>query len=339
MKVAIIGASGMVGSRIVESFHLGDGPNPVAIVRHPSRLILPARFVLDVRVADALDPDSLARALAGCSAAVHVAHSDAAASRTMPAILCRAAAQARVRRLVYLSTAAVYGDTPAPGTDESSPLHTRHETDDTNARVAAERSFFAECREHALAGYALRPAVVFGPRSRLIAQLAADLRDERAWLVQNGEGVCNSLYIDNLVHAVRLCLKARNGAGQPYLLNDAEAVTWRDFYETLAQHLGFAAHRIHSVDLPPSGPEPWRKRALPPATPPPGPLPDDWTTAAARPPTPTPELARLQRGSWRFPATRAARDLGYRATVSFTEAMRRTAAWWRFAQGEFAPAL
>ena len=88
--------------------------------------------------------------------------------------------------------------------------------------MLAERQFFTECRQLGLAGYALRPGYVFGPRSDVIADLAASLETERSWLLQNGDGICNSVYVDNLVAAVRLALKAKSGAGTAFFVTDAE---------------------------------------------------------------------------------------------------------------------
>ncbi|MBC8008982.1 MAG: hypothetical protein H7067_02660 [Burkholderiales bacterium] len=79
MNIAIIGANGFVGARLVESLHLGGCHVVVPIVRRPSALALSARFAvtspvapasppvpsgqpgpLQFRIADALDPVALA---------------------------------------------------------------------------------------------------------------------------------------------------------------------------------------------------------------------------------------------------------------------------------------
>lgn len=318
MKVAVIGANGFIGSRVIESFHLGDGPTVVAVAREPSRLRLAARFALDLRIADALDPASLTRALSGCGAVVHAVRVDSFHAKRLPVVLCRSAAEAGVRRVIYLSSAAVHGPNPPPDTDEKSPLRPDHASESYNALIVAERQFFTECRRLGLAGYALRPGVVFGPRSRLIADVVTELRSERAWLLQGGTGICNSLYVDNLVAAIRQCLRAKTGAGLPYLLSDGEAVTWRDFYHTLGRELDLPVDRIRFLDSLPDG----GAAGQPSPTWPPG-----LTVSADR--------AALQCCTWRLPTAAAARQFGYNPAVPFDEAIRRTAAWWRYAQGEF----
>jgi 2-alkyl-3-oxoalkanoate reductase len=333
MKVAIIGAGGFVGARLIESFHLADGPTIVAVARHPARLALAHRFCIDLRAGDPLEVKSLAGALSGCGAAVHVAEGDATQRKRMPVVLCRAAAEAGVRRLVFLSSAAVHGPTPPPGTDEKSPLHLRHPFEENNATVTAERHFFAECRRHGLTGFALRPGLLYGPRAPLIASLATELQQRRAWILQKGEGITNCLYIDNLVGAIRLCLKAKSGAGSAYLLTDAETVTWREFHHAMAHQLELPAKRIPHVDTPApaaSGPGDRRPHNLPD----PAAL-REWLPPRTSEPRLSAERIALQQCAWQLPSSRAMKDLGYRPTVSFHEGIRRSCAWWRFACGDF----
>ena len=52
MRVAITGASGFVGNRIIESFFLRNVHDVMALARSNSGLALPARFDLRRRVCD-----------------------------------------------------------------------------------------------------------------------------------------------------------------------------------------------------------------------------------------------------------------------------------------------
>ena len=62
MRVAVLGASGFIGTRLVERFHLqGDG-EVRAVVRRVASLAASSRFRVEGRIADALDEDSLADA-------------------------------------------------------------------------------------------------------------------------------------------------------------------------------------------------------------------------------------------------------------------------------------
>ncbi len=362
MKIAVIGASGFIGTRLIERFHLGGGPTVIAVVRQPRSLALPARFALEFRLADALDPAAIARALSGCAAVVHAALGDPRQIEQMPAALCRGAAAAGVRRVIYLSTASVHGQNPAPGTDETAALHARHSVPYNNAKVRAERSFFAACHRHGLAGFALRPGIVYGPRSRWIAGLATDLIERRAWLYAEGRGICNAIYVDNLVDAISGCLSADDEAAGPFLVGDQETVTWADFYRHAADQLHLPWADIHQVAHLPAFRRTWSERRRHLVAQPLAqrllPLVPDWIKRGTKamlangtavpavdawaipaPPRPkiTQEMALLQQCAWKFPQARAELRLNYRPAVAFADGMERSFAWWRFARGQLAP--
>ncbi|HEX2099074.1 MAG TPA: NAD(P)-dependent oxidoreductase [Candidatus Synoicihabitans sp.] len=358
MKVAIIGANGFIGTRLVEQFHLGNRHEVVPLVRKPSSLALPARFAVDWRIADALDRESLAAGLRGCDAVVHAAIGDPRQIELMPEVLCAAAAAAGIRRVVCLSSASVHGQAPAPGTTDATPLRTDHALDYNNAKVRAEQSFFAEAARARLQAFALRPGVVFGPRSRWIADLAKDLRDGTAWLYRGGDGICNSIYVDNLVDAIDVALRAPAGAAGAYLVGDSETVTWREFYLPVAAKLGIPAANIESLDKLPVFTRTTRDKieravaspsiqALLPAVPHRlkqftkavlasgnGPArPSAWSLPASPKSRITEELALLQQCRWKLPHTKAQSGLGYAPSTTFADGMVRSLAWLAFAEG------
>lgn len=366
MKVAIIGANGFIGNRLVETLHLDPASphTPVPIVRQPASLALPSRFDLDCRVASALDADALAKALAGCDGVVHAALGDSRQIEKMPAVLCAAAARAGIRRVVYLSSASVHGQNIPAGTTEESPLHTRHALAYSNAKVRAERAFFRHARRFGLRAVALRPGIVYGPRSRWIADTADDLRAGTAWLHDGGRAICNTLCVDNLVHAIRLALENETpppplpgNAGEAYFVCDAETLTWANFFSPMARALGIEPDAIPDVGrLPVFGSSfarratdviasPWAQKLMPvfphrlkqtfkktlaALDAPPGP--DAWALPARPAPRITREMAELQRNRTKLSHAKAARQLGYEPVVTFAEGMRRSIEWLGFAR-------
>lgn len=311
MKIALTGAGHFVGARLIESFRLGGGPTLAAVVPHPADFTAAARFAVDLRVADFLDPDSLARSFTGCSAVVHVSplvHSEA---RRVVAALCRAAARSAVKRIVLVSSADVHGYAPRINTDEKSPLHTRHETEAINALVSAERQFATECRQLGLVSYVLRPGFLYGPRAPATAALASALVQERVTLRPSANGPANCVYLDNLIAAIRLTLKTKSASGSAFLITDNEAVTWREFFDAAAAELGAPLAPNHPAALA--------------------------ETPSVIPGFP-PEFALRERSTWRASSAFATAQLGYQPAVTFAEGMHRSCAWWRFAQGEFSTA-
>jgi 2-alkyl-3-oxoalkanoate reductase len=306
MKVAILGAGGALGARIVESFQLGEGPSLTAIAAAAADLGAAARFPIDLRVVDPLDPAALARSFSGCSAAVHALSLDVSDLKRGALAFCRAGAQAGVRRLIYVSTAEVYGLAPPVGTGENSRLHVRHASPRINALVAADRQFATESRRLGLTGIVLRPAAIYGPRSDWLVEVVGELQRNRAWLANQGEGICNCVYVDQVVAAVRLVLKIKKIADSAFIVTDEETITWGDFYRAVAQE--FELPEVIHYDPHPS------------------------------PPSLAAETIARQRCTWKLSSAPATKDLGLGPATTFAEGMRRSAAWWRFAQGNFAAA-
>lgn len=348
MKYALVGAGGFFGTRFVETVALdGRGDQVRPLVRRPGALARLARFGdTDHRVVDALEADALAQAVAGCDVLVHAMVGDPVQIERAAVVAAEVVRRTGIR-LVYLSSASVHGQDPPPGTDESSPLSDRQPLPYNNAKVRAERAI----RRAGVSAAILRPGIVYGPRSQWTEGLRRALREGRAYLVGGGTGVCNHIYVDNLVHAVRLCAAHPRYAEGPFYVADDEARTWRDFYRPLVEGWGYSMDEVWEV--PPVGPPtPGLKerlarfkggrlaKALLPRLP--RRLKDAAKAAVERygapdspsgfalpsptPPVPDYETSELHRCRTRLPMVRAVEVLGYRPPVDVDEAMRRLTA-------------
>lgn len=356
MKIALVGASGFVGTRMLERWVLGGRFEVVPVVRSFSSLAVMARFELPWQVCDSLDPIALAKAFQGCDAVVHAAIGDPAQIVQMADSIYRAAESAHVKRLVVLSSSSVHGQSPELGTNETSPLHEQHVMAYNNAKVRAEKVLHRLSTSGSVEIAMLRPSVVYGPRSRWIADTARQLIEGSACLIREGSAICNGIYVDNLIQAVELALENPKAAGETFLVGDAEVgITWRTFYQTIAESLGISMETVRSIE-PPFFPHPFKEKvgnftALP-ATQAilplfPGklkrltklllanwqePVPGNvWKLRPEVGCTTTEELTLLQQCQWQLPIQKAQAILGYAPEVTFKEAMRRSLEWLKFA--------
>src|SRR5512142_1562316 len=103
MRIAVVGAGGFIGSRVVEMLHLENAADVRPVVRTVAGLARSVRFALDDRVADARDRAALADAFAGCDVVVHAVAGGRDTILGTLAPVYEAASIAGVRRLVYLS--------------------------------------------------------------------------------------------------------------------------------------------------------------------------------------------------------------------------------------------
>jgi nucleoside-diphosphate-sugar epimerase len=354
LKVAILGASGFIGSRTVEMLHLAKLAEVRPVVRCFASLALPSRFEIVCQVADAFDQAALRRAFAGCDVVVYAVAGDRNVILGTLVPTYRAAQAAGVRRLVYLSTAAVHGQAPAPGTDEDSPLSARQSIPYNNAKVRAERHLRRLRNQGTVEVVILRPGIVFGPRSPWITSFANALLKSQAYLVQRGQGICNSIYVDNLVHAIYLAMTSSEADGEAFLIGDQEEVTWADLYQPIAEAFGFDLTHVPEAPVPAFSVS-WHERlqTICAAAPVqaflslfPGQLRQgvrialsggqassysSWTMPIQPAPVVTREMALLYQCQYKLPFAKATRLLGFKPIIAFPEACRRTVAWLAFA--------
>lgn len=358
LKVAILGASGFIGSRIVEMFHLEETAEVRPIVRQVSSMARLSRFNVDCRVADGFDRKALTSAFSGCDIVLHAIAGDPSVILGTLSPAYAAAQQAGVRRIIYLSSASVHGQAPARDTTEQSTLNNHQSIPYNNAKVNAEQCLLKLRASGEVEVVLLRPGIVWGPRSSWITNFASALFAGKAYLINQGQGICNSLYVDNLVHAIRLAMTAENADCEAFLLGDRERVTWADLYRPIAAALGFdlvtvpeatrwtssapsiqdrldALRRVKAVRAI-SSRLPKRFKcvagaALHALSAPLVGQPSPWEAPPLNEVMATEEMALLYQCQTKLPFDKAVRLLDYTPIVSFDDACRRTVAWLEFA--------
>jgi 2-alkyl-3-oxoalkanoate reductase len=250
LTIGIVGATGFVGDRAVEML-CEDRAIVRPIVRNPDSLKRFTAMSLDGYIANAFDASALERAFRGCDVVIHSVLGSPGLIRgsVEPAYL--AAQRAGVRRLIYLSSMIVHTSAPAPGTTESSPPVRQQPHFPTHvAKIDAEQKLLRLRQKGTVEVVIFRPGMVFGPRSRWVLDLAQQLDRGTAYLIDRGRGICNTVYVDNLIHAMRLAMSAEDADRESFFVGDREQVTWFDFYRPFAEAFGIDPRQIPQVSVP-----------------------------------------------------------------------------------------
>jgi UDP-glucose 4-epimerase len=250
MKVLVTGATGFVGSALRARL-AASGVEVVPAVRSMSGL------PHEVAVGNLDASTDWQSALTGCDAVVHLAarvhvmddtaHNPLALYRATnldaTLNLARQAAQAGVKRFVFISTIKVNGegrDAPYRETDVPAPEDayaiSKWEAEQGLQRIAADTG---------LEVVILRPPLVYGPGVganflRLMQTV------QKGWPLPLG-AVRNRrslLYLGNFVDAIRLCVEHPAAAGQTFLLDDGEAVSTPQLIRALARAMGRPARLL-----------------------------------------------------------------------------------------------
>lgn len=349
MRIGVVGASGFVGNRAVEMLHI-DGHEVRPIVRSAASLAR-AQQHLDCRIANAFDRSSLAAAFDGCEVIIHSILGSPGLIRGSITPTYEAAARTGVRRIIYLSSMVVHTSAPAPGTTEATPPITNQPFPTHNAKIDAERKLLQLRQQGEVEVTIFRPGIVFGAGSRWVEDLADRLSQGYPCLLDRGQGICNTVYVDNLIHAMRSALTVAAADGEAFFVGDRQRVTWYDFYQPFAEVFG-----VDLTQLPPATvsqvTQTWQERAIDSVRnselvqktlnlvtdefkqqlkrsfrPQPPRSSGESTSVVISPPGVSEMIAILQRSTYQLPITKAQQILGYEPIFSVREGCYRSIEW------------
>ncbi|NMF60570.1 NAD-dependent epimerase/dehydratase family protein [Pseudanabaena yagii] len=354
MKIGIVGASGFVGNRAAEVFYeQGHEIRPIVRSQASAERLTPKN--LDYQIASAFDQSQLAAAFKGCDVVIHSVLGSPGLIRGSVEPAYKAAQKAGVRRIIYLSSMIVHRSAPAVGTTEASPLVEKQQFPAHPAKIYAERKLLKLRQNGAVEVVIFRPGIVFGPRSRWVSELANQLCQGTAYFINEGKGVCNSVYIDNLIHGIQLGMTTPAADGEAFFVGDREQVTWFDFYRPFAEAFGVDPNQIPNLVVPEfthsrkqeligsvvnsqfvqkflaSVPEDFKqnlKNIIPKRNKPSVTQVEELTKTEKKPePVVNEMMAELQQSQYKLPFDKAERILGYQQIVSFDEGCRLSIEW------------
>ena len=245
-RVLITGASGFIGCRAAELLTLRDGVEVRALVRNPSGAARLARLPVEMVPGDICSPEDVTRALEGCDDVVHCAVGTSwkraeVAQVTVDGtrIVAEAAARAKVRRFVHISSMAVHGSVAAATIDESTPLADPKTHGYPGDKRRAEDCVQQLVRE-GLRAVILRPARVYGPWGKtFITRPLQHIRRQAFTLTGAIDAPASMVYVDNVVEAMVRALDGDESLiGEAFEISDPEQLSWREFYAFFAEAMG-----------------------------------------------------------------------------------------------------
>jgi nucleoside-diphosphate-sugar epimerase len=223
--VLVLGASGYIGSRVVAALSASPVYRPLAASRRSEMQV------------DATNFDSVRAALSGVDYVVNcMAGNDRAMVRATE-VLCDAARASPPRRIIHLSSMAVYGAATGTVLEDRGPVAPL--TGYGQAKRDGER-IVQKYVDDGGDAVVLRPTCVFGPGStQWTTRIARLLKARRIGdLGSAGDGCCNLAYIDDLVAAIVAALDARDISGRTFNISSSSELTWNEFLVAFAKGLG-----------------------------------------------------------------------------------------------------
>jgi nucleoside-diphosphate-sugar epimerase len=249
-RVLVTGASGFIGRRLAERLVVECGADVRVIMRTLARGAPLSRLPVEIALGDLRDPAAVERAVANCDLVFHCARGTDGSAQDRRAVdvdgtrnLLNASVGAGVGRFVHTSTVVVY-DVPAAGElDERSP---RGGARDPYADAKRDAETLVMQYAGRLSVTVVQPTVVYGPHAGVYGRdILDELRSTRIPLVNGGTGICNAVYVDDLVTAMLLAATEERAAGEAFLISGPEHPTWAEFFGGFERMLGVA----HTVPM------------------------------------------------------------------------------------------
>ncbi len=246
----VTGGSGFVGGHLIPRL-ISEGWEVSGIGRSAVSRAAVAALGAVPREADLSDPAALERAMAGVEKVFHVAAHFRLGGprRTFHAMnvvgtrnVVAAAERAGVRRIVYVSAAAVVMGRPEPQhrVTEDLPLNRMGFAPYSASKAEAEEILrAANGRRNALSTVAIRPPFIWGPDMPALDHMVETVKAGQFQWVAGGGQALSTCHVDNLCHALILAADHGKG-GSAYFVSDGVDTTLKAFLTRLLASRGFA---------------------------------------------------------------------------------------------------
>lgn len=243
MKVLVTGATGFVGSHILDTLHARGIPS-VCLLRPTSdkRFIGSHLAEMETRTGSILDPDSLAKALesithvmhcAGCTKASRYAEYyevNYCGTRNLVEAINRQSSF--IRRLVHISSLAVTGPaTQQSPAREDSPLQPISEYG--KSKLAGER----EVRDHCQVPFTiLRPPAVYGPRDAAFLPMYRAVKNHLLPKPSKQQAL-SLVFAKDLAEVAVACLEQQTAQTKTYFVASREIVSAASIAEEISRQM------------------------------------------------------------------------------------------------------
>ena len=245
-KVFVTGGTGFIGNRLIEVLVNTHNIEVVALIRNYSQAARLARMSqqkVQLVKADISDREALIEATRDCDTIYHLAFDPTGLQPNIDGAnnILKAVKTNNIARLVHVSSISVFEPLPEGGMDETAPAEPIGQFY-ADAKLAVENRVLKRSRELATSTVVVQPTIVYGPFSKPwtdgpVSQLSS-----------GGKGLCNAVYVDDVVSGMICAAEAEGCDNKCYLISAEEPTTWGTFFEKLQEPLNVEAIRFMPRD-------------------------------------------------------------------------------------------
>jgi nucleoside-diphosphate-sugar epimerase len=246
--VFVTGGTGFVGTALVRRL-IADGYKVRLLARQTSKAEPLVRLGAEVVKGDLVDIRSFDAAVAGCDAVIHLAAGTSGSAQDIQSTtvggtrnvleLCRRHA---TRRLVYISSCSVYGvadyaDNAVVSETAALERFPERRGAYSASKHQAEIEVAEFMRSSSVPTVILRPGTIYGPGGALYTPMMGFSKGSLFAVIGMGDFVLPVVYIDNLVDAIVLALEKDEAVGETFNVVDRERLTKRAYMDGLIRRI------------------------------------------------------------------------------------------------------
>jgi nucleoside-diphosphate-sugar epimerase len=245
-KVLVTGATGFIGSHVVRANVKSGNEVRALVLPGDEGVAILKKLGVETVTGDIRDYEVVRQAAAGREIIFHTAAvvTDWAPRKLFWEVtvggaenICRAAIDAKVSRLVDISTCDVFGTSESAVMDESLPLQYWGEPY-ADSKIDAEKIMRKYHEEKGLPLAMVYPLWVYGEGDQTFVPLLADAIVKKELIFWRKGAIVWPTYIDNLVDLLMLISQDDRAIGNGYLVHDGESTTLEEFCAGIAAALG-----------------------------------------------------------------------------------------------------
>jgi nucleoside-diphosphate-sugar epimerase len=236
-KILVTGANGFIGSRLVQVLVNNPKIQVSALVHNYSHSMRIARYNIDIIQGDVLDKDQILELVNNYDIVYHCAYANKGTRKKQRQInvlgtrnILEACIENNIGKLIYVSTMVVYGN--ALDSVITEDLQYRYSKDTyADTKIDAEKLVMKYIMEKALKAVIVQPSVVYGPWAPSFIKYPISIMTSGIKILPgDGKGICNALYIDDLVQALLLSAITQKALGERFLISGKDTPTWKDYF-------------------------------------------------------------------------------------------------------------
>lgn len=242
----VTGATGFLGGALAHRL-AAEGVRVRALARSPQKAdYLRGAAAIEIMPGDVTDAHRMRELTAGCNIVFHCAAAFGGREQQEQVNvegtrhIMQAAAEAHIRRVIFVSSIAAYGYAKTGVLREDDPLTpTLHETY-SRTKAQAENIVQEMAEQHQISYAIIRPGMVYGPRAGQWTDRTFRLARRRpvVW-IGDGSGSTFPIHVDDVVDLMLVTAVHHAAHNQIFNAVHPDPVTWREFllaYAKLAGH-------------------------------------------------------------------------------------------------------